>query len=89
MVLVVDALLNHLCLFKAIEDVVEESCTLFQAHAYLVVPGSEVPLGEELGTMELVDHRDRESILYGERIQRPVVDTEAPRPIGLLDEENG
>jgi hypothetical protein len=82
MVLIVDALLNCLCLFKAIADVVEESCTFFQAHAYLVVPGSEVPLGEELGTMELieelVDHRDQESILYGERVQRPVVDTEAP-----------
>jgi hypothetical protein len=55
----------------------------------LVVPGSEVQLGEELGTMELVDHRDRESILDGERVQHPVVDTEAPRPIGLLDEEDG
>jgi hypothetical protein len=29
MVLVVDALLNRLCLFKAIVDVVEESCTFF------------------------------------------------------------
>jgi hypothetical protein len=29
MVLVVDALLNRLCLFKAIADVVEESCTFF------------------------------------------------------------
>jgi hypothetical protein len=29
MVLVVDALLNRLCLFKAIVDVVEESCMFF------------------------------------------------------------
>jgi hypothetical protein len=29
MVLVVDALLNHLCLFKVIADIVEESCPFF------------------------------------------------------------
>jgi hypothetical protein len=62
---------------------------VFRAHAYLVVPRSEVQLGEELGTMELVDHRDWESILDGERVQRLVVDTEAPQTVGLLDEEDG
>jgi hypothetical protein len=66
---------------------------VLRAHAYLVVPGSEVQLGEELGTMELVEelvnHRDRESILDGEHVQRPVVDAEVPRTVGLLDEEDG
>jgi hypothetical protein len=62
---------------------------VLRAHAYLVVPGPDVQLGEELGAMELVDHRDRESILDGERVQRPIVDAKAPRTIGLLDEEDG
>jgi hypothetical protein len=39
--------------------------------------------------MELVDHRDGESVLDGKHVERTVIDAEAPRPIGLLDEEDG
>jgi hypothetical protein len=62
---------------------------VLRPHTHLVVPGPKVQLGEELGAMELIDHWDRESILDIERVQRPVVDAEAPRTIGLLDEEDG
>ena len=61
---------------------------ILRPHPHLVVPGPEVQLGEELGTTELVNHRDRKSVLDGERIERPVIDAETPRTVRLLDEED-
>jgi len=51
-------------------------------HADLVVPGSQVELGEEACPVELVqqlvDDWDGECVLDGERVQRTVVDAEPP-----------
>jgi len=38
---------------------------------------------------KLVDHGDGERVLDGERVEGAVVDAESPRPVGLLDEDDG
>jgi hypothetical protein len=62
------------------------------AHADLVIPRTQIELGEEARPMELVqqlvDDGNGECVLDGERVERPVVDAEAPRPVRLLDEED-
>jgi hypothetical protein len=61
-------------------------------HAYLVISGAQVELGEEAGAMQLVqqlvDHGDREGVLDGEGVQGPVVDAETPAAIRLPDEQH-
>jgi len=61
-------------------------------HAYLVISGAQIELGEEAGAMQLVqqlvDHRDREGILDGEGVQGPIVDVETPPAVRLLDEKH-
>ena len=51
-------------------------------HADLVVARTKVQLGEEPGTVQLVqqlvDHRDRVRILDGDGVEGSVVDAEAP-----------
>jgi len=63
-----------------------------RAHADLVVPRTEVELGEEARPVELVqqlvDHGDGEDVLDRERVECPVVDAEPPRAVLLLDEEH-
>ena len=63
-----------------------------RTHADLVIPRTQIELGEEARPMELVqqlvDDGDGERVLDGERVERPVVDAETPRPIRLLDEED-
>jgi hypothetical protein len=60
-------------------------------HPHLVVAGAEVEFGEgrpaEL-VQQLLFHRDQEFVLDRHRVVCLVVDTKAPRPVGLLDEEH-
>jgi hypothetical protein len=79
---------------ELIEVVVGAECGLvyiFWPHAHLVVPRPEVQLGEEPRAVEfvekLIDHQYGEHVLDSERVQGPVVDAEAPRPVGLLDKD--
>jgi hypothetical protein len=60
---------------ELVQAVVGTKCRfvhVFRPHAHLVVPGTQVQLGEEPGTMklvqQLVDHRDREGALDGDRV---------------------
>ena len=61
-----------------------------RSHPNLVVAGTEVQLGEELRTMQLikefVDDGDGEGILDGEGVQGAVVHAKPPSPILLLDQ---
>ena len=63
-----------------------------QPHADLMIARAEVELGEVAGPVELiqqlVDHGDGERVFDSERVERPVVNAEAPRPVRLLDEED-
>ena len=56
---------------------------VLRPHAHLVVPRTQVQLGEETGAMEfvqqLVDHRDRKGVLHRERVQCAVVNAEDDR----------
>ncbi|XP_021317213.1 uncharacterized protein LOC110435676 [Sorghum bicolor] len=83
---------HHQELVEAVVGAERRLVHILRPHPHLVVPGPKVELGEELGAVELVEelvnHRDRKSVLDGERIERPVVDAETPRPVRLLDEEN-
>jgi hypothetical protein len=59
----------------------------------LVVAGVQIELGEERSASQLVerlfDDRDRELVADGLGVQCPIVDTELPRAVGLLDEDPG
>jgi hypothetical protein len=61
-------------------------------HAVLMVPKAEVELGEEAGTMQLIEEliNDRHMIfiLYRAVIEGEELDAEAPRAIMLLDKED-
>ena len=58
--------------------------------ANLVVPRSEVDLGEYLGTMEeiseIIDQGDRESVFDSDVVEGTIVDAHSKFPIFLLDE---
>lgn len=60
-------------------------------HAYLVIAGAHVELGEEPGAAQLVEqllrHRDRKFILDCLVVESPVVNAESPRAILLFDQQ--
>ena len=61
-------------------------------HADLMIPRAQVKLGEEPGAVEfvqeLIDHWYGKSVLHSDGVQGAVIHTEAPRAVGLLDEED-
>jgi hypothetical protein len=61
-------------------------------HSHLVIPGTEVELGEETRAVELIQelvhHRNRKLVLGGDRVESAVVDAESPGPIRLADQQH-
>jgi hypothetical protein len=56
------------------------------AHPDLMVAGAEIQLGEEAGTVELIDHWNRVRILDRYRVQGAIVNTETSGAISLPHE---
>jgi len=65
---------------------------VIRMHAHLVVPAAKVDLGEEAGTLqliqELIDHRDRVLVLDGGVVEGSVVDAETPSVVVLADQKH-
>jgi hypothetical protein len=63
---------HHQELVQAVVCTKHRFVHVFRPHAHLVVPGTQVQLGEEPGTIklvqQLVDHRDWEGILDGDHV---------------------
>ena len=61
-------------------------------HAHLMVPAVEINLGEEAGTFKfvekLINNWNRELVLDGAIVERPVVDTKTPSVVLLADQEH-
>jgi hypothetical protein len=66
---------------------------VFSPHPDLMIARAQIELGEELGAVQLVQqlvhHRDRVGVLDGDGVEGPVVDAEAPRAVGFLDQQDG
>lgn len=65
---------------------------IVEVHAYLVIAGSEVELGEEPRAVELVkellDHRNRELVFDGDGAEGTIIHTKALHFVCLIAEEH-
>jgi hydrogenase maturation factor len=63
-----------------------------RVHQHLVIATAEIQLGEDTGTLEfvqeLINHRDREFVLHGLRIESTIVDTKSLKGTLFADEEH-